>query len=320
MRIPIPRLLPILSPLLLLCAFTFTPASANSQAPAATIGTLARYSTAIVGQNQYIGANDFLVILELQLARSFSNQGLFNYIGRLRTEQIFHDHNIPIDSEFYSSSTTLHLLQPQSDFIILIDTISPSQTSLRLIDMTTGYVRANEACIRPDGFNGHRSTDHDDNSQLGPTIKCLKPFLEATIAALQRRNAELSFNRPANSSITATPITEAPAPEKSALSLLDTPPNPDIQPTDAQKQQIADLTTQFRLSLTLLDKQNSHWEKLRTDLAAQGLSLRADVKQALDLANSEASRCSQLKANYDVDGLTDCLSKLSNQISRLSSM
>lgn len=311
-----------------------TPASAENTT--VSVGAVTRYS-GIAGRQQDIQSiNEFLNVLESQIAREFINHGDVDYIDRLNTDQIFQELHLSSGSEFNTSSGALKGLLGRLDFLIVIDSSVPNEARVRLIDIESGSVKAIESCNRKASFWG-----------LGQTVPpdCVVPFvnrvreiarqkLAEKIARLKQEEAQAQAGKEKAAAEEKARLQDQQRAQKIAREQAEAEAEKRAnEERIAQKQaearakdqaeldrRIADLRPTLDELVDRFSADNDFWRGLSQQLASSGLSLHTDVQTALNRANSEMRRCHDLLTQKNVDGLSNCISKLSTDVEQLEKM
>lgn len=148
-----------------------------------SVGAVTKYSGILAGQEDVKGLkdlNEFLNVLESQVAREFVNHGDIDYLDRMNTEEVFQELHLSSNSAFNTSSGALKGLLGRLDFLVVIDSAEPATARIRLIDVETGAVKALETCKRKTSLFGFTQDGSAD---------CVAPFVSRTVDAAHVKRA-----------------------------------------------------------------------------------------------------------------------------------
>lgn len=314
-------------------------AVAAPQQPTVSVGAITKYTGVISGRDDVRDLkeiNNFLNSLESQLAGEFVKYPDVEYLDRTNTEDIFEELHLSSKSAFDPSSGALRGLMGRLDFLAVIDSSEPMSARLRLIDVQSGAVKAIETCKRSTSFFG-TPTD------VPPA--CIAPFVSRTRTVVQakRGDKQARLQRQALQEQAAREQTEA---QRKQLALKNQSEQKQAETQQRQlalekqaeqkelaQQQQAQALVQTQLegqmavvkpdlddALSRLSTANSFWGNFAQQLASSGISLRSEIRTALNTANADGARCQQLLSQLEPSEVKVCTSQLNRHLDRLDSM
>jgi hypothetical protein len=309
---------------------------ANAQDGNVSVGAVTRYSGIATNQADIKGLrdlNEFLNVLESQLAKEFVNHGDIDYLDRMNTEEVFQELHLSSSSAFNSSSGALRGLLGRLDFLVVIDSAEPTTARVRLIDVESGAVKALETCKRKTSLLGF--------TQDGPP-DCIAPFVAhardaarvklATKAA--RRQQQAAQGRASEQKTAAerkARIKEQQEAQRTAQAQAEATAKARFEEKqNEQRQAEGEAKAQAELDARLsglrpglddavahLSSTNDFWGSISKQLASSGLLIRSDVRTALSIANADSRRCQEFLSQGNADELETCISKLNSDLDRL---
>ncbi len=300
-------------------------ALASAQQVTISVGSVTKYS-GIATNEQDIknikALNEFLNTLESQLAKEFLTRGDIDYLDRMNTEAIFNELHLSQNSAFNASSGALRGLLGRLDFLVVIDSAEPTTARVRLIDVESGAVKAIETCRRKSSFLGI--------TQEG-TPDCVAPFVARArdvahvkvVAKADRLRQKAAQDQAAKQKFAAQDqaVKQKFAAEQKVRAQAESQAKEQAK-AEAQAQaeldnQISALRPGLDDAVARLSSANGFWNNLSRQLASSGQSLRADVRTALNSANSDGNRCQEFLSQRNANDLKTYLSKLNSDLDKL---
>jgi hypothetical protein len=306
-------------------ALTWFGALASAQQVTVSVGSVTKYSGIATNERDVKdlkSLNEYLNILESQLAKEFVARGDIDYLDRMNTEAVFQELHLSDNSAFDASSGALRGLLGRLDFLVVIDSAESTTARVRLIDVESGAVRAIETCKRKPSFLGITQESVPD---------CIAPFVSRSrevahakmMTKTERLRQKEEQNRAAHQKAVAEQTAlvkeqqkaraqaEVQAKEQAEANAL-------VQARQAElDNQISALKPDLDDAVARLSSANDFWNKLNRQLASSGQSLRPSVRTALYSANADGKRCQEFMSQSNVDQVKKCISKLNNDLEKL---
>jgi hypothetical protein len=300
----------------------------GAQQPVVSVGAITKYTGVVTSRDDVKDLkeiNGFLNSLESQLAGEFVKYPDVEYLDRTNTEDIFQELHLSSKSAFDHSSGALRGLMGRLDFLAVIDSSEPMSARLRLIDVQSGAVKAIETCKRSTSFFG-TPTD------VPPA--CIAPFVSRTRTVVQAKRVDKqarlqrqAFQEQAVKKQAAGQQRQAVAQQKQ-LALENQAEQKQLAQQQqaealAQKQlegEIAAVKPDFDDALSRLSTANRFWGNFSQQLASSGISLRSEIRTAMDTANADGTRCQQLLSRMKPDEVKVCTAQLNRHLDRLDAM
>ncbi len=304
-----------------------------------SVGAITKYSGIATNQGDIKdlkNVNEFLNVLESQLAKEFVNHGDIDYLDRMNTEEVFQELHLSSNSAFNASSGALKGLLGRLDFLVVIDSAEPTTARIRLIDVELGAVKALETCKRKTSLFGF--------TQDGPA-DCVAPFVTRAIEAARAKRAakvaRLQHQAAQDQAAQEKMAAEQTAREKDrqrakiaahaqaeAEAKARAEENENAQKeAEAQSEAAAELDAQIEAlrpglddAVARLSSTNEFWASMSRQLASSGLQLRSDVQSALNIANADSRRCQSLVSQRNADPLQLCISRLRRDLEKLDAL
>jgi hypothetical protein len=113
--------------------------------PRVSVGAVTKYSGAPSSSDRQ-RCQDFLDLLETQLAGEFVKSPEIDYLDRSSLDDVFQELHLGSDIAFDPSSGALRGLLGRLDFLIVAAASSPSSARVRVLDVETGRVKAVAIC------------------------------------------------------------------------------------------------------------------------------------------------------------------------------
>ena len=303
-------------------------AVAGAQQSVVSVGAITKYTGVLTSREDVKDLkeiNGFLNSLESQLAGEFVKYPDVEYLDRTNTEDIFEELHLSSKSAFDPSSGALRGLMGRLDFLAVIDSSEPMSARLRLIDVQSGAVKAIETCKRSTSFFG-TPTD------VPPA--CIAPFVSRTRTVVQAKRADkqVRLQRQASQEQAAKKQVVAQQKQVEAQQKQLALDNQAEQKRQAQQEQaeaaartqlegeIAGVKPDLDDALSRLSTANSFWSNFTQQLASSGVSLRSEIKTALNTANADGTRCQQLFSQMKPIEVKVCTSQLDRHLDRLDAM
>jgi hypothetical protein len=300
----------------------------GAQQPAVSVGAITKYTGVLTSRDDVKDLkeiNNFLNSLESQLAGEFVKYPDVEYLDRTNTEDIFQELHLSSKSSFDSSSGALRGLMGRLDFLTVIDSSEPMSARLRLIDVQSGAVRAIETCKRNTSFFG-------TPSDVAPA--CIAPFVSRTRTVVQAKRADkqAQLQRQASQEQAAkkqaeTQQRQAEAQRKQLALEKQAEQKQLAQQQQAQalaqtqlESEMAGVKPDLDDALSRLSTANSFWGNFSQQLASSGISLRSEIRTALNTVNADGARCQQLLSQMKPSELKACTSQLNRHLDRLDAM
>jgi hypothetical protein len=303
-------------------------AVAGAQQPTVSVGAITKYTGVVTSREDVKDLkeiNGFLNSLESQLAEEFVKYPDVEYLDRTNTEDIFEELHLSSKSAFDPSSGALRGLMGRLDFLAVIDSSEPMNARLRLIDVQSGAVKAIETCKRSTSIFG-TPTD------VQPA--CIAPFVSRTRTVVQAKRADKQarLQRQALQEQAARKQVEAQQKQAGAQQKQLALENQAEQKRLAQQQQaqalaqtqlegeVAGVKPDLDDALSRLSTANSFWGDFTQQLASSGISLRSEIRTALNTANADGAKCQQLLSQMKPSEVKACTSQLNRHLDRLDAM
>jgi hypothetical protein len=315
------------------CAF------AHAQDANISVGAITRYSGIATSQGDIKDlkdVNQFLNVLESQVAREFVNHVDVDYLDRMNTDEVFRELHLSSNTAFNPSSGALRGLMGRLDFLVVIDSSEPTTARIRLIDVESGAVKALEVCKRKTTLFGLAQDSPAD---------CVVPFVARTTGAARmkrlakaaRLQQHAAQDRAAKQKMASEQIARetdqlkekraAQAQAKAEAAARAEEIENVKKQEEAESKAAAELNTQIEALKPELDdlsarlsSTNDLWGSMARQLASSGLQLRSDVQSALNVANADSRRCRNLVSLRNLDQLQSCISKLRRDLEKLDAL
>ena len=292
-------------PLLILLLCLTSVAMSSAQEVTVSVGAVTKYSGIASNEKDLKDLkhiNDFLNTIEAQFAKEFINHSEVEYLDRMNTEAIFRELHLSSNANFDASSGALHGLLGRLDFLIVIDSATPSTARVRLLDVQSGAVKAIESCTQKSSILGLASQGPSD---------CIAPFLTHSIAVMHSKKATKEDKARQQAAARATAQKQAAlaqrrVQEQAAKVAKEQAKAAQEAKLAAEQEAAAQMKITERLSaikphlddaLARFSAQNDFWHDLAQQLASSGLSLKPTISSALRATNHDASRCRQFYGN-----------------------
>jgi hypothetical protein len=304
-----------------------------------SVGAITKYSGIATNQGDLKNlkeVNEFLNVLESQLAKELLNRGGMDYLDRMDTQEVFQELHLSSNAAFNPSSGGLKGLMGRLDFLVVVDSAEPTAARMRLIDVESGAVKALETCKRKTSLFGFAQDGRAD---------CIAPFVTRTTevagakramkaARLQQQAArdqaakqKLADEQKArNRDQQAVQRTAQAQAEAEARARADEKED-EQRNAEAESRARAELDARIEALRPGLDDEtqrlssaNDFWGTMSTQLASSGMQLRSDVRGALNVANADSRRCQELLSQRNVEQLQICITKLHRDLDKLKAL
>jgi hypothetical protein len=305
---------------------TITPPSqsyifAQAQKLRVGVGAVTKYSGSLSSSGRQ-RCQDFLDVLETQLAADFVKSPDVEYLDRSNLDEVFRELDIPSDVAFDASTGALRGLLGRLDYLIVAESSSPSSARVRVIDVETGAVKVATICQPRTSLFGGLSTEAPEcipsivaqTSSLAKARLALKRqrLMKAAAAeqAAEERRAELAKR-------------EREEESKRAQQELIAAQQRDEEQRAAQERQaeiehqINAVRPRYEEAVARLSAEAAFWKQLNEELRSRGGSLRPAIQSALKSAHLTADRCGEFLTAGKPDELNTCISELSRKLDRL---
>lgn len=293
----------------------------QAQQPTVSVGAITKYTGVLTNRDDIKDLkdiNNYLNSLESQLAAEFVKYPDIQYLDRTNTEDIFHELRLSSNSAFDSSSGALRGLLGRLDFLAVINSSEPTNARLRLIDVESGAVKAIETCKQSKSLFGTSSDVLPD---------CIAPFASRTRIVVQAKRVEKQarLQRLALQTQQAKKLAEEQqkqlAQEKQAQQKQLAQEQQEQASAQAQlESEIAVVKPDLDNALSRLSTANSFWDGFSKQLASSGISLRSEIRTALNTANADGVRCQQLLLHMKPSEVKVCTLQLTRHLDNLDAM
>jgi hypothetical protein len=285
--------------------------------------------------------NQFLNVLESQLAAEFVKYSDVDYLDRTNTLEIFREVHLSSGPAFNPASGALRGLMGRLDYLAVLDSSEPSTARIRLIDVETGAVKAIEACKKRTSFLGISSDTPPDciplfvakahavtSVRLASKRDLLQKEQQDNLRAQKlaenqrRKDAEEQrlIERRRSEEAQAAEIKEkqderaAEAERKENARAAQQLAEQQAKAQAELDSKIAEIKPDLDDALARLAAENDFWRDLEKQLAPSGHSLRPTIRTALNGAINDGRRCLNLLTERDADQLQSCISDLNHRL------
>lgn len=304
----------------------------EGQDPKVSVGAVTKYTGPFSASDRQRN-EDFLAILETQLAAKFATSGDVEYLDRSNLDAIFREQRLSSASLFDASTGAMKGLLGRLDFLIVAESSSPTLARVRVLDVETGAVKVSMMCQPRTTIFGGLSTDAPE---------CV-PSIVAQTSSLAKARLALKQQRLTKAAAAEHAAEEQRAKleqqereeerERAHQEQIARQQQADQERT-AQKEQAAEQMAaqerqaktdrqinaarpQYEDAIARLSGQTAFWKHLSEDLRRQGGSLRPEIESALSGAQATANRCSEFLAAGKPDALNTCVDELSRKLNQL---
>jgi hypothetical protein len=299
--------------------------TASAQSVTVSVGGVPKYSGIITNEsdvNDLKDINQFLNVLESQLAAEFVKYSDVDYLDRTNTLEIFREVHLSSGPSFDPSSGAVRGLMGRLDYLVVIDSSEPSTARIRLIDVETGAVKAIESCKRRTSFLGMSSDAPPD---------CIPLFVtkahSVTTAKLADKRLQFQQHQQDNQRAQQQAAEQQRQQAQQQKALEKQRQQEQLAAQQKAEQQakeqaerdseIADMRPRLDNATSRLNSENSYWTNKQQQLTAAGHSLRSDILTLLNSANSDSNRCQNFLAQQDVNHLQTCTDDLNQHLDSL---
>jgi hypothetical protein len=305
-----------------------TAAAAAAQPVTVSVGGVPKYSGILVDQKEVRNLKDinqFLNVLESQLAAEFVKYSDVDYLDRTNTLEVFRELHISSSPSFDPSSGAIRGLMGRLDFLAVLDSSEPSTARIRLIDVETGAVKAIETCKKRTSFLGLSSDTPPDcislfvakaRSVASAKLAVKRGRLQKSEQEKQEAQKKLEVQRRKDAQLAKAEENRRQQEKEAAQHLAE-------QQAQAQMQldaQIAGIKPSLDDAMARLSAESDFWRDLERELIDSGHSLRPSIRTALNGAVSNGHRCQDLLAQQNADGLQKCIADLNRKLDALDAL
>jgi Skp family chaperone for outer membrane proteins len=278
-------------------------------------------------------SEDFLAMLETQLAAAFVKSSGADYLDRGNLDEIFRELHLSSASVFDASSGALRGLLGRLDYLVVAESSSPTLARVRVLDVETGAVKVATICQAHTSVFGGFSTAEPE---CIPSIVTQTEALAKVRLALKRqrlmkaaadeRAAEAQRAEQQREAERKRAQAEQVAAQKEAEQVeqrkADELQRAEVERVAQEKQaetehQVAAIRPRYEDVIARLSGEAAFWEHLGEQMRGQGLTLRPEVQAALKSAHTTADRCGEALAARKPDVLNTCISDLSHKVDQL---
>jgi hypothetical protein len=286
-----------------------------------SVGAVTRYAGPYSSSDRQ-RSQDFLDLLETQLAAGFVNSPELDYLDRSSLGELFQELHLSSDIAFDTSSGALRGLLGRLDFLVVAVASSPSSARVRVLDVETGAVKGVAIC-QP------RTSIFGGLSAAAP--ECIATIISQTSAAAKARLAlkrqrlmkAEAAEHAAEEQRTKLAQMEKEEERKRAQQQQMVAQQQAEEEAAAQQrqaeieQQIDAARPKYEDAIARLSGETAFWHQISEELRSQGGSLRPEIRSALQSAHMTADRCAgSLKAGKP-DVLNTCISELNHKLDQL---
>jgi len=308
-------------------------ASLGAQSITVSVGGVPKYSGIVTNEkdvNSLKDINQFLNVLESQLAGEFVKYSDVDYLDRTNTFEVFREMHLSSGSSFDPSSGAIRGLMGKLDYLAVLDSSEPSSARIRLIDVETGAVKAVENCKRRTSFLGMSSDVPPEciplfaakahavtSARLMSKRERVQKLQETAQrqereAAEQRRKdaeAQRGLDRKRQQEQDAAEVQRKQA-EAAAQQLA----AQQAQDQAEQEAKTAELKPSLDDAVSRLSAEQTFWKNLEIQMAGEGHSLRPNIRSALTNLRTESQRCQEMLARLDSERLQGCVDDLNHHL------
>jgi len=297
-----------------------------------SVGAVTKYSGAPSSSDRQ-RCQDFLDLLETQLATEFLKSPEVDYLDRSSLDEIFQELHVSSDVAFDQSSGPLRGLLGRLDFLIVATASSPTSARVRVLDVETGAVKVVAVCERRTSIFASRSAAAPECiasivSQTQSVVKTRlavkrQRLMKAAVAkrAAQEQRTKLAQREREEVRKRAQREKEEEtrrAQEEQTAAQQRAEEERAAQQRQAEiEDQINAARPKYEDAITRLSAQTTFWKKIDGELRSRGFSLRSDVQSALKSAQLTADRCGEFLTAGKPDALNTCINELSQELDRL---
>jgi hypothetical protein len=308
-------------------------AHAAAQSVTVSVGGVPKYSGIMTNEkdvNDFKDINQFLNVLESQLAGEFVKYSDVDYLDRTNTLEIFREKHLSSGPSFDPSSGAVRGLMGRLDYLVVLDSFEPSSARIRLIDVETGAVKALESCKRRTSFLGISSDAPPEciplfvakaHAVTGAKLASKRERVQKQQETTQRQEREATEQRGKDAEAQRA-LDRKRQQEQAAAEVQRKQEEAAAQQLAAQQAQdqaerearIAELKPSLDDAMSRLSSEQTFWKNLEVQMAAEGHSLRPNIHSALTNVKNDGRRCQDMLARQDTEHLQSCVDDLNRHL------
>jgi flagellar biosynthesis GTPase FlhF len=304
-----------------------------------SVGAVTKYSGSYSSSERQ-RCQDFLDILETQLAAEFVKLPELDYVDRSSLDEVFHELHLSSDIAFDTSSGALRGLLSRLDLLIVAVASSPSSARVRVLDVETGAVKGVAICQpRTSIFGGLSATAPECIATIiSQTSSAAKARLTLKRQRLMKAAAAERAAEEQRTMLAQKEKEEERAAEEQRIKLAQKEKEEEreraqqaliaaqeqakeeaaAQQRQAEiEQQISAARPKYEDAITRLSGETAFWNQIAEELRRQGGSLRPEIRSALESAHMTADRCGESFKVGKPDVLNTCIGELNRKLDQM---